>query len=47
MSIETVVEDGQWYVVHTNPKQEERANSNLIAWGVESNVHDGAFGGGE
>jgi transcriptional antiterminator RfaH len=38
MSIETVVEDRQWYVVHTNPKQEERANSNLIAWGVET-VH--------
>ena len=38
MGIETGVEDRQWYVVHTNPKQEERANSNLIAWGVET-VH--------
>ena len=36
MSIETRVEDREWYVVHTNPKQEERANSNLIAWGVET-----------
>ena len=35
MGIETV-ENRQWYVVHTNPKQEERANSNLIAWGVET-----------
>ena len=36
MSIETGVEDREWYVVHTNPKQEERANSNLAAWGVET-----------
>lgn len=36
MGIETGVEDRQWYVVHTNPKQEERANSNLVAWGVET-----------
>lgn len=26
----------QWYVVHTNPKQEDRANSNLRVWGVET-----------
>jgi len=26
----------RWYVVHTNPKQEERANNNLTAWGVET-----------
>lgn len=26
----------QWYVVHTNPKQEERADYNLRAWGVET-----------
>lgn len=26
----------QWYVVHTNPHQEERATSNLRAWGVET-----------
>ena len=36
MGIETGVEDRQWYVVHTNPKQEERANSNLMAWGIET-----------
>lgn len=36
MGIETGVEDRQWYVVHTNPRQEERANSNLVAWGVET-----------
>jgi transcriptional antiterminator RfaH len=36
MDIETEVEDRQWYVLHTKPKQEERANSNLIAWGVET-----------
>lgn len=34
MGMET--DDRQWYVVHTNPKQEERANSNLVAWGVET-----------
>lgn len=36
MSIETSVDDRAWCVVHTHPKQEERANSNLIAWGVET-----------
>ena len=36
MGIETGVEDRQWHVLYTNPKQEERANSNLIAWGVET-----------
>ena len=36
MGIETGVEDRQWYVVRTNHKQEERANSNLLAWGVET-----------
>ena len=25
-----------WYLVHTNPKQEDRADSNLRAWGVET-----------
>jgi transcriptional antiterminator RfaH len=24
-----------WYVVHTNPRQEDRAESNLRAWGIE------------
>jgi transcriptional antiterminator RfaH len=36
MGIETGIEDRQWFVIHTNPKQEERANSNLVAWGVET-----------
>lgn len=26
----------RWYVIHTHPKQEDRANANLIAWGVET-----------
>ena len=26
----------RWYAIHTNSKQEERANSNLRAWGVET-----------
>lgn len=25
-----------WYVIHTKPKQEDRANVNLNAWGVET-----------
>jgi len=25
-----------WYAVHTKPRQEERANENLAAWGVET-----------
>jgi transcriptional antiterminator RfaH len=25
-----------WYVVHTHPKQEERANANLAVWGIET-----------
>jgi transcriptional antiterminator RfaH len=28
--------DRQWYLVYTNLKQEERANDNLRAWGVET-----------
>ena len=37
MSIEAVVDHvPQWYVVHTNPKQEDRADSNLRCWGVET-----------
>ncbi len=26
----------QWFVVHTNPGQEQRATDNLTAWGVET-----------
>ena len=36
MSIEIGQDTSQWYVVHTNAKQEERADSNLRAWGVET-----------
>jgi transcriptional antiterminator RfaH len=36
MGIETWADDHQWYVVHTHPKQEERANENLRSWGVET-----------
>ncbi len=36
MSMERVEDFPRWYVVHTNPKQEERANNNLKAWGVET-----------
>jgi len=25
-----------WYVVHTHPKQEDRTNTNLRAWGIET-----------
>lgn len=25
-----------WYAIHTNPKQEERAESNLEAWGIKT-----------
>jgi transcriptional antiterminator RfaH len=30
------VEQAHWYVIHTQPKQEQRADSNLTAWGVET-----------
>jgi transcriptional antiterminator RfaH len=36
MSRESEGDLSRWYVVHTNPKQEERANNNLRAWGVET-----------
>lgn len=36
MNIEPVDDTPQWYVVHTNLRQEERADSNLRAWGVET-----------
>ena len=26
----------RWYVIHTHPNQEERANGNLISWNVET-----------
>lgn len=36
MNIKPVDDSFQWYVVHTNLRQEERADSNLRAWGVET-----------
>src|SRR4030095_187859 len=36
MGVERLLERSQWYVVYTNLKQEERANENLRAWGVET-----------
>ena len=35
--LSTAIEDTvSWYVVRTHPKQEERASSNLQAWGLET-----------
>lgn len=36
MSIEHRAESPCWYAIRVNPQQEERANANLEAWGVES-----------
>ena len=36
MDMERADDVSRWYVVHTNPRQEERANNNLRAWGVET-----------
>jgi transcriptional antiterminator RfaH len=36
MNIEAVEQDPQWFVLQTNPKQEDRAYSNLRCWGVEA-----------
>lgn len=36
MDRERINATARWYAVHTNPKQEERASSNLRAWGVET-----------
>lgn len=30
------INDLSWYAIFTNAKQEERANSNLLAWGLET-----------
>lgn len=29
-------ESAQWYVIHTRPRQEQRADENLRAWGIET-----------
>lgn len=36
MSVERADDVCRWYVIQTNPKQEDRANINLKAWGVET-----------
>lgn len=36
MTIEHTGPAFSWYVIHTNPRQEERANNNLRAWKVET-----------
>jgi transcriptional antiterminator RfaH len=36
VNIEHAVDICSWYAIHTNPKQEMRAESNLNAWGVET-----------
>jgi len=36
MDNETEAEDRQWYAIYTHRKQEERANSYLVAGGIET-----------
>lgn len=36
MNFTNLSNEPHWYAVHTHPKQEERANSNLQAWGVKT-----------
>lgn len=36
MSSERVMDNPFWFVIHTKPKQEERVDANLRAWGVET-----------
>lgn len=36
MNYATVTDIPQWYAIHTHPKQENRAESNLKAWNVET-----------
>jgi transcriptional antiterminator RfaH len=36
MNAESVADSPNWYAVHTKPKQEERAESNLKAWQVKT-----------
>lgn len=36
MNTESLWNAGRWYAIHTNPKQEDRAESNLRAWRVET-----------
>lgn len=36
MSLDELYEGVRWYALSTRPRQEERAESNLTAWGVET-----------
>ena len=36
MESQRAIDNPHWYVIHTRPKQEVRAESNLKAWGVET-----------
>jgi len=36
MNFTNLSNEPHWYAIHTHPKQEERANSNLQAWGVKT-----------
>ena len=36
MNFSNLSNEPHWYAIHTHPKQEDRANSNLIAWGVQT-----------
>jgi transcriptional antiterminator RfaH len=36
MNHEHTADNKGWYAIHTHPKQEDRANNNLIAWNVET-----------
>ncbi len=36
MDAEQFLDTTSWYVIHTNPRQEDRAEDNLRAWGVET-----------
>lgn len=38
MNVEKPFETACWYAIHAKPKQEGRAESNLLAWGVETFV---------
>lgn len=36
MSSSTNISAPRWYIIHTKPKSEDRAQTNLSAWGIES-----------
>ena len=36
MSVENTVDTRRWYAVKTKPREEDRADQNLAAWGVET-----------